>query len=90
MVGSWRYTTATVLGVLGTIAVASIWIVILAPYQWQLHFPRGARGATVTLIFAIVGSLVAAIVGRRACFILTAISVFTFVYMWFLPAPLWY
>ena len=91
MVENWRYTTATVIGILSTIGLVSLWIVILAPKQWQLWFPGGGRAATLTLLLAIVGSFVSGILGRRAWFVLAAFSVLTFAYMWFfVTSPLWY
>ena len=84
MVTKSRSTAASVLGILSLLGPVVLWAFSLAPPRWDLRLPGGMWGAILTLLLPIVMSIIAGILGKRAWFVVTAFSVFTFVYFGFL------
>jgi hypothetical protein len=91
MITNWRNATANVLGVLSVMALVFLWIFMLAPLEWHLHFPGGFMVEAPTLMLATALSFVAGICGRRIWFVVAAIAVLTVAYVWFfMNSPIWY
>lgn len=90
MITKSRSTAATVLGILSLIGPVLVWTFIFAPLRWNIRFPGGVWGAILTLLLAIAMSVIAGICGKRAWFVATVFSVFTFVYWGFLLKSPWW
>jgi hypothetical protein len=78
-----RSAIANVLGVLSMIGVASMWAFLYEPKTWNIRFPGGYTAGGLTMVVSIVMSALAGMWGRRIWFVMTAIAIFTFVYIGF-------
>jgi hypothetical protein len=87
-----RSTVANVLRTLIVLYLLFLWTVVLNPFRWEISFPGGLRGGTITMLLAIVASSIAAGWGKKVWLLVTArATVLTFIYMgFFYKMPLIY
>lgn len=78
-----RSRTANTLGLITVLYLLFLWVVVLNPFAWDLRFPGGLKSGFITMLLAIVASLIAGIWGKRAWLIVTAAATSTFVYILF-------
>jgi hypothetical protein len=78
-----RSATANVLGVLALIYLVFLWTIVLNPVKWNLSFPGGLSAGFITMLLAILASVVAGIWGKRAWLVVAGAATLTFIYIGF-------
>ncbi len=86
-----RSSVANALGIVSVALLCFLWVIALNFLRLNLRFPGGLQGGAVTMILAMLFSLLAGIWGRRMWFVVLAAAILTFVYIgFFYKLQLWY